>query len=218
MKNIENQKTLITGASGSLGKQLIFEMGKRGIKPVAQLRQSSNAVYIDKMKLEKRYADLQNQNELGKLVEGIDNIIHTAAWVNFRKDRLAQFTGINTIAAVNLFREAQNAGVKRFVHVSTIATVGAIRRKGEYQPIRGMLDENAEYNLGKFSIPYFTTKRAAETELTKLAGDGTTELIIVNPPSHTSTCNCCFTCARPGIYQNPFFARCLNNFSLFMIP
>jgi len=135
MLNIANQKTLITGASGSLGKQLIFELGKKGIKPVAQLRQTSNATYINKMELEKRYADLQNQNELGKLVEGIDNIIHTAAWVNFRKDRLTQFTGINTFGAVSLFREAQKAGVKRFVHVSTVATVGAIRRKGEYQPV-----------------------------------------------------------------------------------
>ena len=59
------------------------------------------------------------------LVEGVDAIIHTAAWVNFRQDRLTQFTGINTIAAVDLFKAARKAGVKRFLQISTVAAIGA---------------------------------------------------------------------------------------------
>ena len=117
-------KTLITGASGSLGKQLIYEFNLQGIKPIAHIRETSDTSYIDSLGLEKRRADLRQQESLEKLMDGIDSVIHTAAWVNFRQDRLTQFTGINTFGAVNMFKAAAKAGVKRFVHVGLQDTTG----------------------------------------------------------------------------------------------
>jgi dihydroflavonol-4-reductase len=182
---INDKKILITGASGSLGKQLIYELLTRGVKPIAHVRESSDTVYIDSQGLEKRIADLRRQDEIEQLVTGIDAVIHTAAWVNFRQDRLTQFTGINTFGAVNIFRAAQRAGVKRFVHVSTVAAVAALPRRcnGSAPPPdkENLIDEKAAFNLSHLRIPYIMTKRAAEDELLKAAAEGTTELIIVNP-------------------------------------
>ena len=182
--NLENMKILVTGASGSLAKQILFELSNRGIKPIAHIRDSSNTEYIDTLKLEKRVADLRDEATYPTLMEGIDLVIHTAALVNFRQDRFTQFAGINTVAAVNLFKAAQKAGVKRFVHISTVAAVGGVRRREMNKRVVDELylaNEETEYNAGHLRIPYFMTKRAAEEELLKIYKDGPTELVIVNP-------------------------------------
>ena len=180
-----DKKILITGASGSLGRQLIYEFQRCGCNPIAHVRKTSDTSYIDSLGLEKRFADLRNDQELEALVQGIDGIIHTAAIVNFRRDRLTQFTGINTFGAVNLFKAARKAGVERFVHVSTVAAIAAIERHngGNGRPGGApvKVNEDTEYNLGHFRIPYFMTKRAAEEELFKLTKDSPTDLIVVNP-------------------------------------
>lgn len=180
--NLYDSKILITGAAGSTGSQLLFEFNKRGIKPIAHVRMFSDTSYIDSLGLEKRVADLRRKDQMMELMDGIDYVIHTAARVNLRQDRLTQFAGINTIAPLDLFQAAHRAGVKRFLHISSIAAVGAIKRSEIIGDIEDhLINEETEYNFDQFRIPYFMTKRAAETELQKTAADSKTELVIVNP-------------------------------------
>jgi dihydroflavonol-4-reductase len=181
--NTENDTILVTGSSGIVGRQLLYEFAKRGISPIAHLRKSSDASLADSLGLEKRYADLRNQAELEQLVQGVDSVIHTAAMVNFRQDRMTQFVGLNVQAAADLFKAASAAGVKRFVHVSTVAAVGATPRSGDVKNMlpKNYVREDQIFNLTHLKIPYIQTKRAAETELHKLAEESNTELVIVNP-------------------------------------
>ncbi|MEK7774744.1 MAG: NAD-dependent epimerase/dehydratase family protein [Candidatus Zixiibacteriota bacterium] len=169
---------LVTGASGGLGKQILYQLVKEGHRPIALVRKSSNTSYIDSLGLEKRYADLRDQKAIRESVEGIDAIIHTAAIVKFHGNGFTQQTGINVMGALTLFRAAQSAGVKRFLQLSSIVAVGAVHRKTS----RGALvDESTEFNLRHLQIPYIMTKRAAEDELLQAAQSGTTELVIVCP-------------------------------------
>jgi len=182
--DLNNRRILITGASGRLGQQVIYELDKLGIKPVAQIRQGSNTSFIDKLKLEKREVDLRFKEGLPQLVKGIDCIIHTAAMIDFRKDRFTQFAGLNTIAATDLFSAASASGVKKLVHVSSVAAVGGIPRQSNTEIQRGdvnLANEAQPFNLENLLIPYIMTKHAAEVELQKLANGGSTELVIVNP-------------------------------------
>jgi dihydroflavonol-4-reductase len=174
---------LITGATGSLGNQLMYELTKRGYRPIAQVRENSQTEYIDSLGLEKRVADLRQQAQLEHLVRGVEIVIHTAAWIDFRRDRLTQFTGINTFGPINLYLAAKGAGVKRFVHVSSVAAVGAMLRTNFdcFSHPNALVNEEHEFNLRHLQIPYIMTKRAAEEELTKLAAQGGPELVIVNP-------------------------------------
>ena len=182
---LAEQRILITGASGALGKQLVFELVRDGIKPICHVRATSDTALIDSYGLEKRVLDFTVDKDCSPLVEGVDSVIHTAAWVNFRQDRMTQFTALNTFGAVSLFKAAQKAGVKRFVHVSSVAAVGAVdrgaiaRRDPSAEPL--LVNENWEFNLRNLRIHYIMTKRAAEDELLKLAENGPTELVIVNP-------------------------------------
>ena len=168
---------LITGATGSLGKRLCNALVNQGLKPIAHCRASSNREYVKSLGLEIREADMRNPEQLRRAVEGVDAVIHTAAIVNFRGDRLTQFTGVNTMGAVDLYRAAQEAGVKRFVQVSSVVGIGAVQK----QKLAIPMDETADFNLGHLRIPYILSKQAAETELLKLAETSATELVIVNP-------------------------------------
>jgi dihydroflavonol-4-reductase len=175
---------LITGASGSLGRQLAYEMTGRGARPIAHVRQGSDTVFLDSLGLEKRIADITVKSQLPALVAGVDAVIHTAAWVDFRKNRLSQFAGINTIGAVDLYHAAAAAGVRRFVHVSSVVAVGAMPRIGQKNGAsvsERRVSETSEFNLGHLRIPYVQTKRAAELELMKRAAEGGPELVVVNP-------------------------------------
>ncbi|MGH8016583.1 MAG: NAD-dependent epimerase/dehydratase family protein, partial [Candidatus Zixiibacteriota bacterium] len=182
--DLSNKQILITGASGRLAQQIIYELNKLGIRPIAQVRPDSNTSFIDSLKLEKRVTDLRNRTELPALVKDIDFIIHTVAIIDFRQDRFTQFAGINTIAAIDIFNAAVNAGVKRFVHVSSAAAIGGVLRTHSSDELRGdinLADESHPFNLERIHIPYILTKRAAETELLKLSNGGSTNLVIVNP-------------------------------------
>ena len=190
---LKEKKILITGASGSLGSQLLFVLHKQGIKPIAHVRESSDTTFIDSLGLEKREVDLRRKDKMSALMDGVDLVIHTAAFVNFRQDRLTQFAGINTIGAVDLFNAASKAGVQRFLHISTIAAIGAIKRKENLSDLEDLYsNEKTEFNLDNLQIPYIMTKHAAEVELRKAAKDAKTELVIVNPsiiiaPSQTES-------------------------------
>lgn len=178
---IETAQILVTGASGSLGRQLLYILTQQGIRPIAHMRAGSNSAYADSLGLPKRLADLRNEAELAKLVAGVDCIIHTAAWVNFRQDRLTQFTGLNTFGAVNLYRAAREAGVGRLVQVSSVAAIGGRERNAPGNTGTKLMTEDHTFNLGHLQIPYILTKRAAEDELLKLWQQGGPELVIVNP-------------------------------------
>lgn len=190
---LKEKKILVTGASGSLGSQLLFVLHKMGIKPIAHIRESSCTKFIDSLKLEKREVDLCRRDKMAELMDGVDLVIHTAAYVDFRQDRLTQFAGTNTIGAVDLFNAASKAGVQRFLHVSTIAAVGAIKRKENLPLLEDLYsNEKSEFNLDHLQIPYIMTKRAAEVELLKAAKDSKTELVIASPsiilaPSQTES-------------------------------
>lgn len=82
---------------------------------------------------------------------------------------------INTTATADLAAAARTAGVRRFLHVSTISAV-AFRNHPE------VVDEKAPYNFGPLCIGYCDSKFAGEQRVLAEVARGL-DAVIVNPPS-----------------------------------
>lgn len=200
IEKLRSGRLLITGASGLLGRQLVYELDRVGIRPVCLVRESSDITYLKSLDLEIRFADLRDSDALALAFAGIEWVIHTAALVDFRGDRLTMFTGLNSFGALASYRaagsasaasatgatgatgSAGSAGVKRFAHISSVVGIGAVYRTGaDIAP----LTESAEFNLSHINVPYILSKRSAEDLLAaeSEAGSETAgpELVTLNP-------------------------------------
>ncbi|HEX6810148.1 MAG TPA: NAD-dependent epimerase/dehydratase family protein [Planctomycetota bacterium] len=164
----------VTGASGFVGRHLLpllqpeFRL-RVLVRPGQELPQMTG---IEHERIEGRLADTQ---ALQRGVQGADVVVHLAALVSFRsEDRSAMFAA-NTKATAELAAAARIAGVRRFLHVSTISAV-AFRNAPE------VVNEQAPYNFGPLRIGYCDSKFAAEQHVLTEFTRGL-DAVIVNPAS-----------------------------------
>jgi dihydroflavonol-4-reductase len=110
----------------------------------------------------------------------MDTVFHLAAYVHVGRQNRRRHEEVNCRGTIALHRAAARMGVRRFVHVSSIAAVGAaVGGSEDGTP----LDESAPWNLASFRNPYFDTKRSAEEYLIGEGGArrGGPDVIVVNP-------------------------------------
>jgi len=120
---------------------------------------------------------IDNTTNYRDWLQGIDVIVHTAARVHrmkeSRKDPLKAYRAVNTEATLNLARQAAEAGVKRFIFISSIKVNGESTSKGHpftYADIPKPID------------PYAISKYEAEKGLCELATKTNLETVILRPP------------------------------------
>ena len=74
------------------------------------------------------YCDLGPDTDWSEAVSGVDVIVHTAARVHVMNDRsqdpLLEYRGTNVEGTLSLARQAVEAGVRRFVFISSIKVNG----------------------------------------------------------------------------------------------
>ena len=114
-------KVLITGATGFIGKSLAARIALRGHTVIACGRS------LDKLKDLSRnitpvYLALEDKNTILKILqkEKPDIIYHSAALIYGSWENLMR---VNSLGTENLFRAALESGVKKIVHLSSVAAV-----------------------------------------------------------------------------------------------
>ncbi len=168
-------KILITGATGFVGHMLVGRVleSDHGIR--VALRQDSNLFPsgIDKAIVE-ILGEKTNWNEALELV---DIVIHLAARVHVMQDSasnpLEEFRKVNTEGTLNLARQAAEAGVKRFIFMSSIKVNGEFTKEGV--PFTAM-------DIPLPQDPYGVSKLEAEQGLLALAQETGMEVVIIRPP------------------------------------
>ncbi|CAH6977174.1 UDP-glucose 4-epimerase [Vibrio chagasii] len=165
-------KILVTGSTGFVGSR-VFELAEERDWAVVSVVRKSSRIQPNCFLV----SSLGAATDWSGAFEGVDCVVHCAARVHqmneSEQDALAAYRDINTLGTLNLAKQAAEAGVKRFVFVSSIKVNGEFTEPGS--PFLPNLD-----NIPK--DPYGLSKYEAEVELTKLSKETGLEVVIVRPP------------------------------------
>ncbi|SED47622.1 NAD-dependent epimerase/dehydratase family protein [Rhodobacter sp. 24-YEA-8] len=126
------QTTFVTGATGLLGNNLVRLLLARGVtvRALARSRAKAEAQFGQIPGLEIIEGDMQDVAGFAPALAGCDVVFHTAAY--FRESygggkHWAMLKRINVDATAELIAAAHAAGVRRFIHTSSIAVVNGPR-------------------------------------------------------------------------------------------
>lgn len=108
----------LTGATGFVGRQLVEDLAQQPVTVRALARSLPGrplpmASAVDWIK-----GDLSSGEALASLVSGADTVIHLAGATKARRPE--DFHTINAVSTSDLVRQARLAGVRHFVHVSSL--------------------------------------------------------------------------------------------------
>ena len=129
-------RTVVTGATGFLGRRLCAALAARGESVVALGRDPSRFLALDPRLVRCQVADLADHGALVEACRGAESVIHSAALSSAWGPRPA-FMKANVEGTRNLLEAARAGGVRRFVHVSSPSVVFAnTDRRGvdEFEP------------------------------------------------------------------------------------
>ncbi len=162
-------KILVTGATGFVGRALCEKLSGAGHEIVSTVRRVSGFLN------EHVIGDIAETTDWQVALMGCDIVVHLAARVHVMdevaQDPLALYRATNTDATLNLARQAAQAGVKRFVFISSIKVNG----EGDDAPYR-------ETDVPAPEDAYAISKWEAEQGLQQIAQETGLEVVILRPP------------------------------------
>jgi nucleoside-diphosphate-sugar epimerase len=151
-------RVLVTGGTGLVGGALVRALRERDTPVTALARSASGGQALEALGARVVRGDLSDGPHLDDALDGAERVLHLAARAgDFGREE--QFRADNVDATVRLARRAARAGVRRFVHTSSISVYG-------YASL-GEIDEE-EPTPRIPSYPYAESKRLAEVELAAL--------------------------------------------------
>jgi len=121
-------KTLVTGASGFIGKHLVRTLVEQGRDVRCLVRKTSDTQYLNDLGVELFYGDLLNRNSLKDIAKNVNIVYHLAGEIYSNRNR--DFYRVNFDGTRNLVEECLPEKIERFVFLSSIAAVGPNRKRG----------------------------------------------------------------------------------------
>ena len=171
-------RVLVTGASGFVGRALTLRLSQsaefdvvaavRSKPPLVDATTASAAVHI--------VGEVDATTEWRAALQGVNAVVHLAARVHLMKDTasdpLREFRRVNVQGTVRLARQAAEAGLGRFIFVSSIG-------------VNGGQTFDRPFTADDVPAPhtsYAVSKFEAEAALREIAHETGMEVTIVRPP------------------------------------
>lgn len=162
---------LLTGGTGFLGQIVLHDLLARG-ESVRMLVRDPKRVKAP-AGVDLAEGDVLDLGSLERAFEGVDRVIHSAAVVSFWPRRREEMNRINVEGTSNMVDFALDAGVKKFVHVSSIAALGRISGAPK-------IDENSKWIKSRLNSAYGRSKYLAELQVHRGVAEGL-NAVICNP-------------------------------------
>jgi nucleoside-diphosphate-sugar epimerase len=164
---------LVTGADGFIGRHLSRALSAEGYglrKSVWKMKPGmSRTEWVET-------GDIGTDTDWSGAIEGVDTIVHLAGRAHVLQetsaDPIAEFRRINVYATRHLADMAVQAGIRRFVFVSSIGVNGDITSKGEI-----FTESSPPRPVSLYAI----SKLEAEQTLYTIAEKTELEVVIVRP-------------------------------------
>ncbi|MCK6263238.1 SDR family oxidoreductase [Vibrio sp. ZSDE26] len=171
-------KLLVTGSSGFVGQRL-YEMAMSSNLEVCQVKRDSTLTQKWDSKNGEIFivSSISSKTNWDGAFEGVDCVVHCAARVHQMKesktDAIEAYREINAAGTLNLAQQAEKAGVRRFIFLSSIKVNGEFTKEGNaFQPDLESIPND----------PYGLSKYEAEIGLKALAKETGFEVVIIRPP------------------------------------
>jgi dihydroflavonol-4-reductase len=166
-------RAFVTGATGFVGGNLVRALLADDVQVRALVRPGSNQCNVAELPVEIVNGDLDSPANLTEHVAGCDVIFHVAAHYSLWRREAAAIYRANVTGTENLLAAARQAGIKRFIHTSSVAAIGV--------PAPGTLGTEAtQTTLAELVSDYKKSKYLAEQAALKAAREGL-DVVIVNP-------------------------------------
>jgi nucleoside-diphosphate-sugar epimerase len=169
---VSSEVILVTGGAGLLGNELISALLHKGKKVVA-IYNKSPLTHSAHSNLRQLQCDILDVVSLEEMMHGVTQIFHCAGLVSFQRSDVQRLYKINVEGTSNLVNAALHAGVKKIVHVSSVAALG--RSKPE-EAIHEKMNWTPESSRSK----YGESKYLGEMEVWRGIAEGMTG-VIINP-------------------------------------
>lgn len=158
---------LLTGATGYLGRRIARSLADRALPFRALVREASDTSALEGLgpAVTIVKGDLNDPASLLDACEGVETIIHAAAFVSFQTKDRARLLFVNGEGTANLVNTALEAGVRRLVHLSSVAVLN--RRDGG--PVVTLAERWPEERP---NTSYAESKFAAEREVWRGQAEG----------------------------------------------
>ncbi len=158
-----NGKILITGASGFIGSFIVEEALRQGLETWAAVRKSSSKAFLQDERIHFIELNLSSEEALKEQLQGhaFDYVVHAAGVTKCLHKE--DFRRINTEGTMNLVRAIMELKmpIKRFVYISSLSIMGAIREQQPYTEIQ-------ENDTAQPNTAYGKSKLEAEEWLSRL--------------------------------------------------
>ena len=163
---------LVTGGAGLLGKELIRQL-LSGEKSIKAIYNKTLITEINDSRLIQIHCDILDVVGLEEAMKEIDEIYHCAAMVSYNPKDTSLLYKVNTEGTANVINAALNAGVKKIVHVSSVAAIGKSTSNKE-------ITEDIPWTESNLTSTYARSKYLAELEVWRGIAEGL-NAVIVNP-------------------------------------
>lgn len=173
--DLKGKNIAVTGATGMIGVYIVRALLKRGAHVIGVVRNPDKAAFLKNEGVEFRKADLMDASSLERAFVGCDAVVSNAALYKVTNMNWEDNYRPNKIGTENVFNATAKAGIKRVVHISSVAV---------YQfTIFGEIDETSAQVNGEAREggAYRATKQLSEDLAWKLAAQNGISLTTLRP-------------------------------------
>ena len=163
---------VVTGGAGLVGNELITQLLAKG-ESVSAIYSKTPIANFNSPLLQQIHCNVLDVVGLQEIMQGASKVYHCAAIVSFDPKQKANLYKINIEGTANVVNAALDAGVKKLVHVSSVASLGRIRNGVHINETMNWTEETS-------NSVYAQSKYLGELEVWRGIGEGL-DAVIVNP-------------------------------------